>query len=116
MMEPIVIKLNAEVKVVGDGIWLANKYPETILLTVVEIVDPRYDESANDAEPGSLSVSIYFEGWDINQYGLLYTDSSIETIQQLLNEQLDKKISIEWSEQSMQEVNWLHFDAEFVNL
>lgn len=111
-MTTIRITLNAPVTVVGDGLYLTDNYPSQIQLTTATIVDTR-ELDDDDADCGNLSVSVDFEGWDVNKNGLLYTDSCVREIQALIRKATGIEVNIDWSEQGMQGDDYLHVDAEY---
>lgn len=112
MLKRLTLTLNTPVTVVGDGLYLADNHPAQIQLTTATIVDTS-ELDDDDAGCGNLSVSVDFEGWDINKNGLLYTDSCVAEIQSLIRTATGIEVDIDWSEEGMQGDDYLHFDAEY---
>ena len=118
-MKVITIPFAHTIVTCGDGLW-SDKQKE-VRLKSIEIAfynDEDEDVNSLDFDPngqcGSANIEFDTSTWCVDTDGLIYTDSIIEEINELLAEQLgysDTEEVLEWSEQGMQGDDYLSFDV-----
>lgn len=89
----------------GDGYW-------SNVQKSVEITDMRLGYVADDKEFGELCVYFNTATWDVNKDGLIYTDRLfLLQLQQFLEEH-GLSADVDYSEQGMQEDNYVSLDVD----
>jgi arginine/lysine/ornithine decarboxylase len=104
------MKVDFVLNTCGDSLWSNKIKPVTI--TDIRLVDTNEDDTFGE-------LCVYFDGqdWDVNENGLIYTDSLF--LDQLKHELSVRGISTEisYSEQGMQGDYYVSFDVgrEFID-
>ena len=94
----------------GDGYW-------SNVAKAVRIVDMRLGYVADDKEFGELRVYFNTEDWDVDNDGLIYTDSGwLVDLRNFLALQGLDNLDVEYSEQGMQGDDYVSLDvgADFI--
>lgn len=117
MSKTITIPFQHSIVTNGDGLW-SDKQKEVKLLSIEIAFYNDEDVNSLDFDPagqsGSANIEFDTETWDVDTDGLIYTDSVIEKINELLAEQLgysNTEEVLHWSEQGMQGDDYLSFDV-----
>lgn len=93
----------------GDGYWSNVAKP-------VEVVDMQLGYVAEDKEFGELRVYFNTDTWNVNEHGLIYTDTQFKVdLQKFIAEQ-GLVVDLCYSEQGMQGDDYVSLDvgAEFI--
>ena len=93
----------------GDGYWSTVAKP-------VEVVDMQLGYVAEDKEFGELRVYFNTDTWNVNEDGLIYTDSGFYKDLQVFIKQHGLVVDLCYSEQGMQGDDYVSLDvgAEFI--
>ncbi len=89
----------------GDGYWSEHA-------TEVDIEDMRVAYINDEQDFGELRVYFATEDWNVEQHGLIYTDSLfLKQLQSFLNKHGIAGADVEYSEQGMQGDNYVSLDV-----
>ena len=90
---------------VGDGYW-------SNAAKAVEVVDMRVPYINDEKDFGELRVYFNTKTWDVNEEGLIYTDSLfLGQLQEFLIKQQLAGLDVEYSEQGMQGDDYVSLDV-----
>lgn len=94
----------------GDGYW-------SEAVKNVRITDMQLGYVADDKEFGELRVYFNTDDWNVNEDGLIYTDSGFYTDLQQFVKEHGLVVDLSYSEQGMQGDNYVSLDvgAEFIS-
>ena len=101
------IETDFEIQTAGDGLWSNKK--KTVNIKKIEIIE--------DKEYDHVYVNLFFtkKSWDVNKYGLIYTDSLfLEEAKAILSYNY-RQIKLKWknlnyTEQGMQGDNYVSME------
>lgn len=94
----------------GSGYW-------SEVAKAVRIVDIRVNYCSEEKDFGELCVYFNTEDWDVRKDGLIYTDKQFkQELRAFLDSQGLPGADVDYSEQGMQEVNYVSCDvgADFI--
>lgn len=107
------IELNQIIRTKGDGRYSPYSVPVMFMTAKFNFYTMPDDGIAHEEPPLWGECNIEFSGsdWDVDEFGLMYTDSCINDISALFNEYTGMKLS--WSEKGRQGWYFINLDAEF---
>ena len=103
------IKVNTNLSTDGSGYW--SKLATKVLVTGLEL-----SYTSDDWEHGELRVHFSPDTWNVDVYGLIYTDNEFISNVKVLLSRLELGTDVSYSEQGMQGDTFVSLDVgpEFI--